>query len=60
MQEGLAWQDALRKYGPEEMIAHYHAINSNFSKKDLLLPIPYYERVLNPEGLYQNPGYSSK
>ena len=25
--------------------------------KDLLLPIPYNERILNPEGLYQNPGY---
>ena len=35
------------------------AINSNFSLKDLLLPIPYNERILNPEGLYQNPGYGS-
>ena len=26
-------------------------------QKDLLLPIPYNERILNPEGLYQNPGY---
>ena len=40
---------------------HFHdffsAVNSNFSVKDLLLPIPYNERILNPEGLYQNPGY---
>lgn len=44
-------------YSNEEMIEHYNAINSNFSVKDLLLPIPYNERILNPEGLYQNPGY---
>ena len=57
IQEGLRWQDVLRMYSNEEMIEHYNAINSNFSVKDLLLPIPYNERILNPEGLYQNPGY---
>ena len=59
MQEGLRWQDMLRMYTPAEMIVHFSAINSNFSQKDLLLPIPYNERILNPEGLYQNPGYGS-
>lgn len=57
MQEGLRWQDLLRMYSHAEMIQHFSAINSNFSEKDLLLPIPYAERILNPEGLYQNPGY---
>lgn len=57
IQEGLRWQDVLRMYSNEEMIEHYNAVNSNFSVKDLLLPIPYNERILNPEGLYQNPGY---
>ena len=57
MQEGLRWQDLLRMYDRMEMLEHFSAINSNFSSKDLLLPIPYNERILNPEGLYQNPGY---
>ncbi len=57
MQEGLRWQDVLRMYDRAEMLDRFGAINSNFSQKDLLLPIPYNERILNPEGLYQNPGY---
>ena len=57
MQEGLRWQDLLRMYTKEEMISHFNVINSNFSLKDLLLPIPYTERIINPAGLYQNPGY---
>lgn len=57
MQEGLRWQDLLRMYGRAEMLEHFGSLNSNFSQKDLLLPIPYNERILNPEGLYQNPGY---
>lgn len=59
MQEGLRWQDVLRMYDRAEMLEHFGAINSNFSEKDLLLPIPYNERNLNPEGLYQNPGYEN-
>jgi hypothetical protein len=55
--EGLRWQDMLRMYTREEMIAHYSAINANFTQKELLFPIPYRERILNTEGLYQNPGY---
>lgn len=55
--EGLAWQDALRHYTDDEMIAHYSSLNINFSRKDLLLPIPYSERILNPGGLPQNFGY---
>lgn len=60
IQEGLRWQDLLRMYSKQEMIEHFNAINPNFGLKDLLLPIPYNERILNTEGLYQNPGYGVK
>lgn len=55
--EGHSWHDYLRMYNADEMVAHFQTINPNFSKKDLLFPIPYSERILNPEGLPQNPGY---
>ena len=58
--EGRSWHDYLRMYNPEEMVAHFQAINPNFSAKDRLFPIPYSERILNPEGLPQNPGYLSE
>ena len=57
---GTRWQDLLRMYSKQEMIEHFNAINPNFGLKDLLLPIPYNERILNTEGLYQNPGYGVK
>ena len=55
--EGHSWHDYLRMYNAEEMVAHFQTVNPNFSSKDLLFPIPYSERILNPEGLPQNPGY---
>ncbi len=55
--EGLRWHDMLRMYTEEEMVTVYQALNTNFDKADLLLPIPYSERILNPEGMYQNYGY---
>ena len=55
--EGHRWHDLLRMYNGDEMIEVFSRINPNFSRKDLLLPIPYSERILNPEGLPQNPGY---
>jgi len=42
------------------MVTYFNAINPNFSTKDRLFPIPYSERILNPEGLPQNPGYLSE
>ena len=54
--EGHSWHDYLRRFNKAEMIAHY-SYNPNFSEKDRLFPIPYSERILNPEGLPQNPGY---
>lgn len=58
--EGHSWHDYLRMYNKAEMVAHFSAINPNFKEKDRLFPIPYSERILNPEGLPQNPGYLSE
>lgn len=55
--EGHSWHDYLRRFNKEEMIAYFQVLNSNFTAKDCLFPIPYSERILNPEGLPQNPGY---
>ncbi len=57
MHEGMSWHDMLRMNTEEEMVALYSALNTNFSKQDLLFPIPHSEHVINPEGLPQNPGY---
>ena len=55
--EGHSWHDYLRWYTKAEMVAHFNAIAPNFTEKDRLFPIPYSERILNPDGLPQNPGY---
>ena len=55
--EGHSWHDYLRGYSKAELKAHFQPLQANFTDKDYLFPIPYSERVLNPEGLYQNPGY---
>ncbi len=67
--EGHGWLDALRKFTDDEIVTYYSSErpygigeniikgNANFSKTDLLYPIPFREQVLNPEGLPQNPGY---
>ncbi len=67
--EGHGWLDALRKFTDDEIVTYYSTKrpygsgdnviegNPNFSKTDLLYPIPYREVILNPEGLPQNPGY---
>lgn len=58
--EGHSWHDCLRQYTDAELVAHFNAINPNFTVKDCLFPIPYAERILNPQGLPQNPGYLSE
>ncbi len=58
--EGRSWHDYLRRFNTAEMVTYFNAINPNFSTKDRLFPIPYSERILNPEGLPQNPGYLSE
>jgi len=57
--EGHSWHDYLRMYNADAtlMVPVFQAKNPNFTLKDLLFPIPYSERILNPEGLPQNPGY---
>ena len=58
--EGHSWHDYLRQYTDAELVAHFSRINPNFTTKDCLFPIPYAERILNREGLPQNPGYLSE
>ena len=58
--EGHSWHDYLRRFNTAELVAYYSALNPNFTTKDRYFPIPYSERILNPEGLPQNPGYLSK
>lgn len=55
--EGQYWYDLLRLYSKTEMLEVMKEKNPNFSEKDFLLPIPYDENKLNPEGMYQNVGY---
>ncbi len=57
-QEGQYWYDLLRLYSKSELLTLMKAQNSNFTEKDLLLPIPYDEHKLDPERMYQNPGYN--
>jgi hypothetical protein len=56
--EGQSWYDLLRLYSKDELKALIHAKNENFSDKDFLMPIPFDEYKLNPEGMYQNKGYN--
>lgn len=58
--EGHSWHDRLRQFTTAELVAFYGAKNPNFTTKDRYFPIPYDERILNPEGLPQNPGYLSE
>ena len=64
--ENQRWYDLLRFFSTEELIEYMHAKNGddygisdpdNFTSKDIYYPIPYEEYLLNPEGMYQNPGY---
>lgn len=58
--------DLLRNFTPEEFVAYIHAKSqadyglakiSNCGTKDYYYPIPFKDNNLNPEGMYQNPGY---
>lgn len=55
--ENQRWFDLVRMHTKKELIELMQAKNSNFGEKDLLLPIPNTEYLLNPSGMYQNPGY---
>ena len=64
--ENQRWFDLLRFFTPSELVDYMHSKNQddynesnlqNFTETDVLYPIPYDEWLLNPEGMYQNPGY---
>ncbi|GAB2686515.1 RagB/SusD family nutrient uptake outer membrane protein [Mucilaginibacter koreensis] len=60
------WFDLLRTFTTDELISYFRSKSqadygiakvSNFSSKDRYYPIPFDEYKLNPEKMYQNPGY---
>lgn len=64
--EHQRWYDLLRAFTTAELVNYFKAKNqadfgiaklSNFSSKDRYYPIPFDEVKLNPEKMYQNPGY---
>jgi starch-binding outer membrane protein, SusD/RagB family len=64
--ENQRWFDLLRMFTPTELVTYIKAKPqadygtakvSNFGTKDYYYPIPFDEVKLNPEKMYQNPGY---
>lgn len=64
--EGHRWFDLIRNYDPQGLVDYFKKKNqadygnaklSNISTKDRYFPIPFDEYKLNPEKMYQNPGY---
>lgn len=64
--ENQRWYDLLRFFTTEELVNYFKAKSqasyglaklSNFGTKDRYYPIPFDEVKLNPETMYQNPGY---
>ncbi|WP_373330764.1 RagB/SusD family nutrient uptake outer membrane protein [Salmonirosea aquatica] len=64
--ENQRWYDLLRFFTTDELVSYFRAKSqddyglaklSNFSAKDRYYPIPFDEFKLNPEAMYQNPGY---
>jgi hypothetical protein len=60
------WHDLVRFFTPDELVAYVRAKSqadynnsplTNITKKDYYFPIPFNEYKLNPEKMYQNPGY---
>lgn len=60
------WHDLLRFFTKEELVAYFRAKSqadydnsplTNITTKDYYFPIPLNEYNLNPEKMYQNPGY---
>lgn len=67
--EGHRWFDLIRNYDPQGLVDYFKKKNqadygnaklSNISTKDRYFPIPFDEYKLNPEKMYQNPGYSKE
>lgn len=64
--ENQRWFDLIRNYNPQELVAYFktksqadygNAKISNISTKDRYYPIPFDEYKLDPQRMYQNPGY---
>ena len=64
--ENKRWFDLKRFFTPTELMAYFQGKSqddygtakvSNFGPKDYYYPIPFDEVKLNPEKMYQNPGY---
>ncbi|WP_293946273.1 MULTISPECIES: RagB/SusD family nutrient uptake outer membrane protein [unclassified Sphingobacterium] len=64
--ENQRWFDLIRNYNPQELVTYFKTKNqadygnakiSNLSTKDRYYPIPFDEYKLDPERMYQNPGY---
>lgn len=64
--ENHRWFDLIRNYNSQELVAYFqrksqadygNARLSNISAKDRYYPIPFDEYKLDPEKMYQNPGY---
>jgi hypothetical protein len=65
--EQKRWYDLLRAFSPQELVnyfggkkqSEYGIANlDNISEKDRYFPIPFDEYQLDPEKMYQNPGYN--
>jgi len=64
--ENQRWFDLIRNYNPQELVTYFKSKNqadygnakiSNLSTKDRYYPIPFDEYKLDPQRMYQNPGY---
>ena len=65
--EQKRWYDLLRAFSPQELVNYFGrkkqsdygiANLDNISEKDRYFPIPFDEYKLDPEKMYQNPGYN--
>lgn len=64
--ENHRWYDLIRCFSAEELVKYMQSKTqdnygiaklSNFGTKDIYYPIPFDEWKLDPEKMYQNPGY---
>jgi hypothetical protein len=60
------WHDLLRFFSPAELVSYFQTKSqadynnsplTNITTKDYYFPIPLNEVKLDPEAMYQNPGY---
>ena len=58
--EFKGWSDLRRQYTKSELETFMKNVNNatEYSNTDYYLPIPHAQYLLNPTGLWQNPGYN--